>query len=75
MPEERQKGYAKEILRLMLERCKELGVGKVLIACDKENIASAKTIISNGGILENEVKDEPGLGCSGTIQRYWINIK
>lgn len=75
LPEERQKGYAKEILRLMLERCKELGVGKVLIACDKENIASAKTIISNGGILENEVKDEPGLGCSGTIQRYWINIK
>ena len=75
LPEERQKGYAKEILRLMLERCKELGVGKVLIACDKENIASAKTIISNGGILENEVKDEPGLGWSGTIQRYWINIK
>ena len=75
LPEERQKGYAKEILRLMLEKCKELGVGKVLIACDKENIASAKTIISNGGILENEVKDEPGLGCSGTIQRYWINIK
>ena len=75
LPEERQKGYAKEILRLMLERCKELGVGKVLIACDKENIASAKTIISNGGILENEVKDELGLGWSGTIQRYWINIK
>lgn len=75
LPEERQKGYAKEILRLMIERCKELGVGKVLIACDKENIASAKTIISNGGILENEVKDEPGLGWSGTIQRYWINIK
>ena len=75
LPEERQKGYAKEILRLMLEKCKELGVGKVLIACDKENIASAKTIISNGGILENEVKDEPGLGCLGTIQRYWINLK
>lgn len=75
LPEERQKGYAKEILRLMLEKCKELGVGKVLIACDKENTASAKTIISNGGILENEVEDVPGLGWSGTIQRYWINIK
>lgn len=74
LPEERRKGYAKEMLRLMLEKCKELGVEKVMIACDKENIASAKTIISNGGILENEVKDEPGLGWSGTIQRYWINI-
>lgn len=75
LPEERKKGYAKEMLRLMLEKCKEVGVEKVLISCDKDNIASAKTIISNGGILENEVKDELGLGYSGTIQRYWITIK
>lgn len=75
LPEERRKGYAKEMLRLMLEKCKEVGLEKVMIACDKENIASAKIIISNGGMLENEVKDEPGLGWSGTIQRYWITIE
>ena len=25
-------------------------------------------------MLENEVEDKPGLGDSGTIQRYWITI-
>lgn len=48
---------------------KELGINKLLLTCDKKNIASAKVIISNGGILENEVlKDEK------TIQRYWIQL-
>lgn len=74
VPSERRKGYAKEMLRLILIKCKELGADKVLLTCDKENIASAKTIISNGGILENEVKDEVSLSKSGIIQRYWINL-
>jgi len=72
--EERRKGYAKEMLRQMLLKCKEYGKNEVLLTCDKENIASRKTIIANGGILENEVKDSIGLGVSGTIQRYWIKL-
>lgn len=72
--EERRKGYAKEMLRQMLEKSKERGLDKVLLCCDKENIASKKTIIANGGILENEVNDDAGIGNSGTIQRYWINL-
>lgn len=75
LPLERRKGYAKEMLKLMLGKCKEMGVDKVLITCDKENIASYKTIIDNGGVLENEIKDEVNLSKSGIIQRYWINIK
>lgn len=45
----------KEMLRLMLCKCKELGIDKVLLTCDKENVAYAKIIIHNGGVLENEV--------------------
>lgn len=71
---ERRKGYGKEMLRLMLEHCKNMGVHRVLITCDKENIGSSKTIISNGGILENEVKDDVGLVENGIIQRYWIPL-
>ncbi len=74
LPKERRKGYAKEMLRQLLEKCKELKIDKVLLACDKENIASVKTIIYNGGVLENEINDDVGLTKSGTIQRYWINI-
>ena len=74
LPKERRKGYAKEMLRQLLEKCKELKIDKVLLACDKENIASVKTIVYNGGVLENEINDDFGIYKSGTIQRYWINI-
>lgn len=72
LPSERRKGYAKEMLQLMLEKCRELGADKVLLTCDKKNTASSKTILYNGGVLENEVVDEAGLSESGIIQRYWI---
>lgn len=73
-PDERKKGYGTEMLRLMLIKCKEYGKDKVLLTCDKENIASAKIMIANGGLLENEVVDEINLSKSGIIQRYWIQL-
>jgi len=75
LPEERGRGYAKEMLALMLEKCRELGAEQVLVTCDKENLRSSGTILANGGVLENEVTDEVGLSKSGTIQRYWISLR
>ena len=62
------------MLGQLLEKCANLKMDKVLLACDKENIGSKKTIIANGGVLENEVQDDVNLSKSGTIQRYWIKI-
>ncbi len=69
-PCERRKGYATEMIRLALIECRKLGIDKVLITCDKDNIGSAKSIIKNGGILENEFINSEG----STEQRYWITI-
>lgn len=69
-PSERRKGYATEMIRLALIECRKLGIDRVLMICDKDNIASAKSIIKNGGILENEFVDEDGK----TEQRYWIEL-
>ncbi len=69
-PSERRKGYATEMIRLALLECKKLEINKVLMVCDKSNIASAKTIIKNGGILENEFVDDNGK----IQQRYWIGL-
>lgn len=66
---QRQKGYATEMLRLALKECRRLNIKKILITCHKENFPSAKTIINNGGILENEIQEEAGI-----IQRYWIDL-
>lgn len=70
-PSERRKGYATKMIGLALKECQKLGINKVLITCDKDNIGSAKSIIRNGGILENEVIDEDG----NIVQRYWIDIE
>ena len=69
-PSERRKGYATQMLGLALEECRKIGIKKVLMVCDKDNIGSAKSIIRNGGILENEVIE------NGKIkQRYWIDLE
>lgn len=75
LPSERKKGYAKIMLKLALQECKQLRIDKVLLTCDKDNLGSFKTIIANGGILENETKDDVNLGKSGIIQRHWITLK
>ena len=59
----------------MLDKCKEFGKDKVLLTCDKENIASRKTIIANGGILENTIEDKVGLSKSGLIERYNVEME
>lgn len=68
-PSERNKGYGTKMLALSLDECKKLGIDRVLIVCEKDNIPSAKCIVKNGFTLENEVVDD-GVVC----QRYWINI-
>lgn len=68
-PSERRKGYATEMIRLGLEECKKLGIEKVLMVCDKDNIGSRKSIVNNGGILENEIEIDDEI-----VQRYWINL-
>ncbi|MCR4911425.1 MAG: GNAT family N-acetyltransferase [Bacilli bacterium] len=69
-PSERRKGYATKMIGLALIECKKLGIDRVLMICNKENIGSAKSIINNGGVLENEFVDEGG----NIEQRYWIEL-
>ena len=73
-PSERRRGYASEMLRLLLDKCRASGEERVLLTCDRGNIASRKTILKNGGIMENEIDDTVGLSSSGRIQRYWISL-
>lgn len=69
-PTEQCKGYATEQIGLAIKKCKDLGIDRVLITCNKKNIASAKTIMKNYGVLENEVIDD-----GEYFQRYWVEVK
>jgi len=61
-PLERRKGYATKILELALIETKKMGITKVLVTCDEDNIGSEKTILKNEGkfykknFVENEAK-------------------
>lgn len=69
-PSERRKGYAKEMLGLVLEKARERGIEKVLITCHPRNDGSRKTILANGGVLEKNIEVEG----EGTVSRYWITL-
>ncbi len=69
-PSERKKGYATEISKLSLIKCKELGINRVMMSCRKDNIGSANTIIKIGGILEREFVNDIGV----TEQIFWIEL-
>ncbi len=66
-PSERGKGAATQMIGLALSECRKLGIGRVLMVCRKENTASARSIIKNGGTLENEISKD-----GAVWQRYWI---
>ncbi|MCL1918299.1 MAG: GNAT family N-acetyltransferase [Peptococcaceae bacterium] len=69
-PSERGKGYATEMLRLMLEYCRNLGMDKAMICCYKDNLPSIRTLEKHGGILEKETTFTDGK----PILVYWIKL-
>ena len=66
---ERNKGYAKQMLKLALEKCKDLKIKKVLITCDEDNIASEKVILSANAKLE-DIRNVDG----ENKKRFWIDL-
>lgn len=69
-PSERKKGYGKKQLQLGLAFAKQKSIEQVIIACDKENAASATTAKSCGGLQVNEFVED------GVIKQHFaIDLK
>ena len=68
-PTERRKHYATNMLAEGVRVCRILRIHDVIVSCDKDNIASAKTIQNNGGVLDAEFYSER---FKSLIQRYVI---
>lgn len=70
-PSQRGKGYGTLILALTLERAGKLGLRRIRVTCDTDNIASARIIEKNGGILSGQAIST----WSGKlISQYWIEL-
>jgi|CXWL01.1.fsa_nt_gi predicted acetyltransferase len=68
-PSARNEGYGKIILQLALKKAKLIGLKRVLVTCDDDNIPSQKIIESNGGKLRDKITHDSKL-----IRRYWISL-
>ena len=62
-PSARRQGHAREALRLAVSAAAGLGIARVLVTCDTDNLASRRTIEVGGGVLEDE--------RNGKL-RFWI---
>ncbi len=67
-PFERNKGYAKAMLKSCIKKCSEHGIRSAVLTCNKDNIASKKTIIACGGIFERNSIVNPN------TERYIIQL-
>ena len=81
-PSKRRQGYGKKILALSLEKSRDIGLRKILVTCDSDNIGSKKIIEHNGGQFETAMEmDNKAFRSEGRKQhsrveklRYWIDL-
>jgi predicted acetyltransferase len=67
----RQRCYYDPPLAIQIAR-EKLGIGRILVTCDDDNMASIRTIEKNGGILENVVNERD---CDKRKRRYWVEAQ
>ncbi len=68
-PSARGRGLATWAVAVVLDEARKLGLDRVLITCDDNNVASAKTIERSGGVLEDVRTTTLGL-----TRRYWVTL-
>lgn len=68
-PSARGRGLGNSLLSLTIEEARKMGIGELHIHCHKRNVASARMIMANGGVLVSELDNGTP---SETIQRYVV---
>ncbi|MER5428274.1 GNAT family N-acetyltransferase [Streptomyces sp. NPDC002588] len=68
-PSHRRRGLASWALGAVLPEARALGLERVLVTCDDDNIGSARSIERNGGVLEDVRTTD-----TGKKRRYWITL-
>jgi predicted acetyltransferase len=70
-PTERRKGYGTRILALTLKKARAMGLSRVLVTCNTDNVGSARIIQKNSGILASAgISPQSGK----RVSRYWITL-
>jgi len=70
-PGARGKGYAKQALRMALERLRAMGVPRALVTVDPTNAPSIRVILANGGRADGQGRHPQ---TDHVVNRYWIEL-
>ena len=70
-PSERRKGYARVMLLLCMDKCRDFGLDRLLLTCNTLNEGSRRTILSCGGVFERLA---PNPEEDAVEERYWIEL-
>jgi predicted acetyltransferase len=70
-PSERRRGYGNQILRMTLDKARDLGLKQVLVTADSPNGASWRIIEKNGGVLHGEASSQH---MGQLLRKYWIEL-
>jgi len=70
-PSRRGRGHASTLLRLTLDRARELNLSGVWIVCDIDNVASIATAERCGGRFHSDVISER---TGAPVRRYWTAL-
>lgn len=70
-PDERKKGVATWMLQNVLPHCRDIGLTRVMVACEPWNDGSRKTILHGGGVYAKTVHYEER---NIDLEQYWITL-
>lgn len=70
-PSERRRGYGTQILRLTLDKAREVGLKRLLVTADSSNVASWRVIEKNGGVLRSEAVSQH---TGELLRKYWVAL-
>lgn len=71
-PSVRRKGIATEMLCQLLTVPKAWEIGRLLLTCAPDNVASNRTIVANGGVLSRTAFVEK---WQRQTNYYWIHLR
>jgi predicted acetyltransferase len=69
VPSERRKGYASEMFKRTLPIAAALGIRRLLVTCDEDNLASRRIIEKHGGVFDGFAEE---VGRPLPKRRYWV---
>jgi predicted acetyltransferase len=70
-PSKRLQGHGTQILKFTLIEAAKLGLERVLLTCNAENIGSRKIIEANGGVFDGE---NISPDSRKWVQRFWVPV-